>query len=337
MARTISIGAQSFADIREREGFLVDKTSFISEWWLALDDVTLICRPRRFGKTLNLSMVECFFSTRYADRADLFDGLAVWDGPAMRAEQGRWPVVSISFATVKGQSFEDLQARLCGRIAQAYREHADEVDLSRVSEHERQIFLGEVAQVPPREAPDALTRLCEILYRQSGKRAIVLIDEYDTPLQEAWLDGCWDRMVALVRPLFNATLKSNPYLGRALVTGITRVTCGPIFSDLNNLKVVTSTSPKYETAFGLTQPEVDAAMDEFGLADRDGVRRWYDGFTFGTASDIYNPWSITNFWTSASLPPTGPTRAATAWSRGSSPRPTPTSRARSRRSSRGAP
>lgn len=303
MARRISIGAQGFVDIRERGAFLVDKTAFVRDWWQSFDDVTLICRPRRFGKTLNLSMVECFFSTRYRERGDLFEGLNVWNDATMRAEQGTWPVVSLSFASVKGNSFEDLQARLCGRIAQAYRDHRDEVDLQGAERGEQELFTGERLAVTPQEAPDALTRLCEILCRQSGKRTIVLLDEYDTPLQEAWIDGCWDEMLGLVRPLFNATLKSNPYLERALVTGITRVARESIFSDLNNLEVVTSTTGKYETAFGFTQAEVDEAMDEYGLKDRDGVREWYDGFTFGGVSDIYNPWSITSYLDKRRLAP----------------------------------
>lgn len=295
MARTVSIGAQGFAEMRERNYFLVDKTDFVRDWWQGGDVVTLICRPRRFGKTLNLDMVECFLSTRYERRADLFEGLDVWSSMAMRQDQGRWPVVSISFASVKGGSFDALRARLCSIIAQVYRDHAKDIELDALDSYERSLFVGESLSVSVDRLPDSLTRLCEILYRQTGRHVIVLIDEYDTPLQEAWVDGCWDDMLELVRPLFNATLKSNPYLERGLVTGITRVARESIFSDLNNLRVVTSTSNAYETAFGFTQDEVDAALGEFGLNDLQGVKTWYDGFKFGSAEDVYNPWSITNY------------------------------------------
>lgn len=295
MARRVAIGAQGFAYLREHNAFLVDKTGFLSDWWQSLDVVTLVCRPRRFGKTLTLSMADCFFSTRYAGREDLFEGLDVWEDPTMRSEQGTWPVVYLSFAGVKGPTFESLQARLCELVAQAYRDHRGEVDLGEVGERERRIFTGKDLAVPSEEVPASLARLCEILSTQLGKRAIVLLDEYDTPLQEAWVDGCWERMVDVMRPLFNATLKSNPYLERALITGITRVARESIFSDLNNLKIVTTTSHSFETAFGFTQGEVDDALEEFGLSDREGVRRWYDGFQFGDVANIYNPWSITNY------------------------------------------
>ena len=303
MARTVSIGAQGFAELRGRGYFLVDKSQFVSDWWRSADQVTLICRPRRFGKTLNMSMVECFFSNRYANRPDLFDGLAAWDDVQLRGEQGAWPVISLSFSAAKGASAQAVVRRICEQLARAWRQHADDVDLSRVGEAERDVLEGRVPFIDPLSAPNSLARLCELLEASAGRRCIVLLDEYDTPLQEAWVGGFWDEVSEFVRALFNATFKSNPSLERALLTGITRVARESIFSDLNNPKVVTMLSDEYATAFGFTEDEVFAAMDEFGLESRESVRDWYDGFTFGHASDMYNPWSITNYLDTGRLVP----------------------------------
>ena len=146
------------------------------------------------------------------------------------------------------------------------------------------------------DATLALYQLSDYLYRYYGKKVIILLDEYDTPMQEAYVDGYWDEMAAFIRSLFNSTFKTNPWLERGIMTGITRVSKESIFSDLNNLEVVTTTSDKYTDSFGFTEKEVFAALDEFGLGEKkEEVRRWYDGFIFGDHRDIYNPWSILHF------------------------------------------
>ena len=295
MARTISIGAQGFADIREHNDFYVDKTGFISQWWNSSDPATLICRPRRFGKTLNMSMLECFFSSAYAGRQDLFEGLAVWNDIELRVEQGRWPVVALSFAGAKGATIEDISLRIRERIAQAWRSHAETLDSSLLPENEVDVLTGRTTYVSIESAPSSLLRLCEHLYQATGKRAIILLDEYDTPMQEAWMGGFWDELTEFVRSLFNNTFKTNPFLERAVLTGVTRISRESIFSDLNNLAVVTTTTEQYEDCFGFTEQETFAAMDEMGLTEREQVKEWYDGFSFGHITDIYNPWSITNY------------------------------------------
>ena len=295
MARTVSIGAQGFADIREHGDFYVDKTGFIGQWWKSSDPVTLICRPRRFGKTLNMSMLECFFSTAYCGRPDLFEGLVVWNDRDLRAEQGVWPVVSLSFAGAKGASYDDIRLRICERIAQAWRSHAATIGTCGLAPSEQDLLSGRSTAVAAADAPSSLLRLCELLYQATGKRAIVLLDEYDTPMQEAWMGGFWDDLVEFIRSLFNNTFKTNPFLQRAVLTGITRVSRESIFSDLNNLAVVTTTTEQYEDCFGFTEQETFAAMDEMGLTECAQVKDWYDGFSFGRMTDIYNPWSITNY------------------------------------------
>ena len=303
MPRTVAIGVQSFAELRERGYFLVDKTSFIADWWHSADQVTLICRPRRFGKTLNMDMVECFFSNKYASRADLFNGLDVWGAADLRREQGTWPVVSLSFSAAKGASAEAVVRRMCEQIARAWRQHRDDIDADSLGDQERDLLEGRTPFVDPMVAPNSLARLCELLEQSMGKRCIVLLDEYDTPLHEAWVGGFWHEVSESVRAFFNSSFKSNPSMERALLTGITRVARESIFSDLNNPKVVSATSPEYATSFGFTQDEVFAAMEEFGLHECDQIKDWYDGFTFGGVPDIYNPWSITNYLDSGRFAP----------------------------------
>jgi len=305
MARTVSIGAQGFAGIREGGYFLVDKTGFIREWWRAGDQITLVCRPRRFGKTLTLSMVECFLSLDYAGRGkELFGGLAVWGDPDMRELQGKVPVISLSFAKVKRPTLDETLTELKRVMRVAVRAH-DYLNESPALGADDREFLESVSDSMDNvTATSCLGELCRMLYAHHGVKPVVLLDEYDTPMQEAWLNGYWDGMSSFVRSLFNSTFKTNPSLGRALITGITRVASESIFSDLNNPKVVTVTTPAYETAFGFTQAEVDAALEEFGMADmRDDVRDWYDGFTFGDVADVYNPWSITSFLDMGRLEP----------------------------------
>ncbi|SFQ51051.1 PD-(D/E)XK nuclease superfamily protein [Lachnospiraceae bacterium XBB1006] len=297
MARTISVGAQDFAKIRENNYFYIDKTDFIREWWDGADAVTLITRPRRFGKTLNMSMVECFFSNKYADRGDLFEGLSIWQDEKFRAIQGTYPVIFLSFAGIKHTDYANTRERINKLLADIYNQHSWMLADSCFTETDRENFKAVNTQMSDSVAAGALNQLCEWFYRYYGKKCIILLDEYDTPLQEAYINGFWDELVGYTRALFNNTFKTNPYLERGLMTGITRVSKESIFSDLNNLNVVTTTSKEYMTCFGFTEREVFDAMREQGIPEMEQaiVKRWYDGFTFGTQTDIYNPWSVTMF------------------------------------------
>ena len=296
MARTVGIGNQDFESIRESEYFYIDKTHFIREWWESGDSVTLITRPRRFGKTLNISMLEKFFSVKYAGRSDLFEGLSIWKKEKYRLLQGTYPVLSLSFADVKETSFEQARKKMCRIIRELYYQFRFLTESGVMTDSEKRDFLQISVNMEDNEAAFTLKALSGYLSRYYGKKALILLDEYDTPMQEAYVHGSWQEMVRFTRNLFNSTFKTNPYLERAIMTGITRVSKESIFSDLNNLKVVTTTSGKYEDCFGFTEEEVFAALGEFGLSDRkQQVKDWYDGFSFGKKKDIYNPWSIINF------------------------------------------
>ena len=294
--KTISIGKQDFASLREHNCFYIDKTDFIKEWWNSQDDVTLITRPRRFGKTLNMSMVECFFSVKYAKRLDLFEGLSIEKNADLRKLQGTYPVLFLSFAAVKTNTYENARRQICSLIASLYDENMYLLNGDTLNEREKKRFQAVTPEMNDADAVMALQNLCLFLSKYYGKKVIVLLDEYDTPLQESYAHGYWRELTAFTRSLFNATFKTNPYLERAIMTGITRVSKESIFSDLNNLEVITTTSEKYATSFGFTESEVFTALDEAGMSDQcDVVKKWYDGFVFGGKKDIYNPWSITNF------------------------------------------
>ena len=304
MPRTVGIGHQNFEQIIQNNLFYIDKTRFIKEWWEKGDAVTLITRPRRFGKTLTMSMVEQFFSVRYADREELFRGLEIWKEHKFRELQGAYPVISISFANVKEQDYESTILRINQLLTDLYRNNMFLLQDDLLSHEEKEEYNGVSMNMPEVVATMAIHKLSEYLYRYYGKKVIILLDEYDTPMQEAYVNGYWEQLVAFTRNLFNAAFKTNPYLERAIMTGITRVSKESIFSDLNNLKVVTTTSDEYADCFGFTEEEVFAALDEFGLSERkQDVRNWYDGFTFGSCEDIYNPWSIINYLDTHKLRP----------------------------------
>lgn len=304
MGYKISIGNQGFDNIREKKYFYIDKTAFIKEWWDSGDNVTLITRPRRFGKTLNMSMLNCFFSNRYAGRSDLFEGLSVWEDEKYRQLQGTYPVIFISFADVKQADCGEAIWKIKKIISNVYQQYAWLGSWEGLTFTEREQFAGVNPDMENMLAQSAVQDLCNYLNRYYEKKVIILLDEYDTPMQEAYVHGYWDEFTLFMRSFFNATFKTNPYLERAVMTGITRVSKESIFSDLNNLNVVTTTSDEYCTCFGFTENEVYGSLDKFGLSDKKSeVKKWYDGFVFGSHRDIYNPWSITSYLDKRKLAP----------------------------------
>ena len=302
MNRTIGIGLQDFEAIRKKNIFYVDKTKFIQEWWESQDEVTLITRPRRFGKTLAMSTVEKFFSVQYAGREDLFEGLGIWEEEKYQRLQGTYPVISLSFANVKEKTYAATVRKINQILLNLYSMNDFLLQSGKLNDKEKRYFSSVDVDMDEVTATMAIHQLARFLCNYYGKKVIILLDEYDTPMQEAYVNGYWEELVSFTRSMFNAAFKTNPYLERAIMTGITRVSKESIFSDLNNLKVITTTSEKYREAFGFTEEEVFAALDEFQLSEqKEKVKQWYDGFTFGSRKDIYNPWSIINFLSTGQL------------------------------------
>ena len=304
MNQTISIGKQDFVSLRENHYFYIDKTDFIRQWWENADDITLITRPRRFGKTLNMNMLNCFFSRQYENRGDLFKGLSIWTDPRYQRLQGSYPVIFISFADVKQNNYKDAIQKIKNIIVDAYRQHRYLNEEDCFTENEKQQMMEITEKMDDVTAQDALKNLSSYLNLLYGKKVLIFLDEYDTPMQEAYINGYWDEFTGFMRGLFNATFKTNPYLERAVMTGITRVSKESVFSDLNNLTVITTTSDQYADCFGFTEEEVFKSLDQFGMSDKKQiVKQWYDGFSFGPFKDIYNPWSITNYLKEKKLRP----------------------------------
>ncbi|MBQ9234093.1 MAG: AAA family ATPase [Lachnospiraceae bacterium] len=297
MARQVSIGTQDYASLIENNYFYIDKTQFISDWWNSGDAVTLITRPRRFGKTLTMNMCNYFFSNKYAGRSDLFENLNIWKEEKFRKLQGTYPVIFMTFAGVKGKDYADTLKTIKISIAQLDQDYDNHLESQKLNDEEKQMFKKIKDDMDDIQAAMSLKILSKLLEKHFGKSVLIFLDEYDTPLQEAYIQGYWDEMTSFIRTMFNNTFKTNPSMERAIMTGITRVSKESIFSDLNNLIVVTTTSDMYATDFGFTEEEVFTALDEQGYSedDKKNVKKWYDGFTFGKYTDIYNPWSITHF------------------------------------------
>ena len=296
------LGYQNFEEVRNQHIFYIDKTDFIREWWEYADKVTLITRPRRFGKTLNMSMTECFFSNQYADRSDLFEGLSIWeeknpDGEYQyRKMQGIFPVIFLSFANVKAVTYQEMLFKITKVITDLYNKNDYLFKNKMLNEKEQKYYQKIEPGMSHELATDAIYTMAGFMQRYYDQKVIIILDEYDTPMQEAWISGYWEESVRFFSSLFNSTFKTNEYLERGLITGITRVAKESIFTGMNNLDVITTTSDKYTTAFGFTEEEVFTALDDAGLGkQKEKVKKWYDGFTFGTSTDIYNPWSIVSF------------------------------------------
>ena len=304
MARTVGIGLDDFETIITKDIFYIDKTHFIKEWGESEDKVTLITRPRRFGKTLNMSMLDRFFSNRYDNQEELFNGLAIWEEEKYRSLAGSYPVISLSFAGVKETTYEKSVSQILEILKELFRQYSYLITSEKLTAQEKEL-MQELLELSEPRIKKSIHDLSELLYKHFGKKVLIFLDEYDTPMQEAYVSGYWDEFTGFIRSMFNSTFKTNPYMERAIMTGITRVSKESIFSDLNNLAVITTTSNRYATAFGFTEEEVFAAMDEQGIAgsEQEKVKNWYDGFTFGDVTDIYNPWSIINYLKEGKLAP----------------------------------
>lgn len=302
------LGYQNYEKMMRNHIFYIDKTNFIREWWDYADEVTLITRPRRFGKSLNMSTVECFFSNQYENRSDLFEGRIVWEDDKLRKLQGTYPVIFMSFAGVKSgydeetdgalklDSIETMKTAVKKVIVREYKKFKDIMKAAIFDDDDRKYYASVKKDMPDEMAVTSISMLSMFLEEFYQKKVLILLDEYDTPMQESWLYGYWDKAAAFFRSFFVNTFKDNDSMERGLITGITRISKESIFSELNHLAVVTTTSDKYATCFGFTEEEVFRALDNASLGEhKAGVKMWYDGFTFGEHKDIYNPWSIISF------------------------------------------
>ena len=296
LGKQVGIGLQEFTEIIDKGIFYVDKTQFISEWWADPTKVTLITRPRRFGKTLMLSTIEAFFDPVFAGHAERFEKLKVWKDPVCRELYGKIPVILISFGSVKVKTIEEMHAFLARVIYEVFAHHSYMLDGEILSVEEKAVYKKYMNQLLDGNVlATMITFLSEMLFKYHERLPIILLDEYDTPLIEAYTMGYWDEMINFWRGFFNEVLKRNKFFQHALVTGVTRISKNSLFSDMNHAKVVTCTSNKYGDCFGFTEQEVMDILKCQNVDDMLKVKEYYDGFIFGDNKDIYNPWSITCF------------------------------------------
>ena len=292
----LPVGVENFEDLIQTGYYFVDKTLFIRELIDMKGKVNLFTRPRRFGKTLNMSMLRYFFEMGKADNAELFQGMKIMDaGEEYLAHMGKYPVISISLKSMKQPAYDDAFYCLQEELAREFKRH-DELLPGLPYEEDRKKYLRFIGRkAEPKEYLDSLKFLSECLFQCYGRKSVILIDEYDVPLENAYFSGFYDKMVSVIRALFESALKTNDNLEFAVITGCLRISKEPIFTGLNNLKIMSITSRTYAEHFGFTPEEVEQILRDYGLEDNlKIVKQWYDGYRFGE-SEVYNPWSVINY------------------------------------------
>ena len=300
--KKISIGVEDFKEIIEKDGYFVDKTLMIKKLIESQAKVTLFTRPRRFGKTLNQFMIRRFFEDeitekgKKVDNGDLFDGLAITKcGEEILSHQQQYPVIFLTLKSAKQPTYEMAYACLVDEICKEFERHSYVLQ-GELSQRNREIFerisLGKGSDD---EYAKAFAFLSMCLFKYHKKKAIILIDEYDVPLENAYFEGFYDKMIKFIRSLFESALKTNPYLEKSVITGCLRISKESIFTGLNNLKVDSVLRTEYDDSFGFTESEVEEMLAYYNLQEElTEVKRWYDGYLFNDI-EIYNPWSIINY------------------------------------------
>ncbi|WP_293556321.1 AAA family ATPase [Phascolarctobacterium sp.] len=295
----LPVGIEDFAEIRQAGFYYIDKTNFIEQLLDGWGKVNLFTRPRRFGKTLNMSMLRYFFEIG-AD-ASLFDGLQITRNRKLCEEfQGKYPVIFLSFKNVEGLTFADAQYRLTELIAGEAERFAFLAQSDKLTENEKSLYRGLTAVREGRYAlagevlASALQTLSKLLSKHYGQKTVMLLDEYDVPLDKAFQNGYYQEMVALIRGMLGQALKTNEFLQFAVLTGCLRVSKESIFTGLNNFKVLSITDNRFDEQFGFTDDEVKQLLAAYNLADHlEETKAWYDGYRFG-AADVYCPWDVIN-------------------------------------------
>jgi len=303
LKKRIPIGIEDYREMIENDYYYIDKTLLIKEVWDSRSKVSLITRPRRFGKTLGLSTIRRFFEDerdRKGNKTDnfrYFAGKKIMEtGEEYLSHAGKYPVIKLSLKSAKQLDFDTAYFCLAGEIAKEYRRHKYILESDVLTEQEKTNYSGIMNQVAEyRQYVSALVDLSEYLERYHGEKTIVLIDEYDVPLENAWFEGFYEKMIAFIRSLFESALKTNEYLAFAVVTGCLRISRESIFTGLNNLNVISILSRDFGEYFGFTPKEVEEMLDFYEIGHyREVAKEWYDGYLFGKA-EVYNPWSMINF------------------------------------------
>ena len=293
----IALGISDFKSLRDNKAYFVDKSFFIKEVIDENFQTILLPRPRRFGKTLNLSMLKIFFEKEKQNKSYLFDNLTIAKEPEFKDHFNRYPVIFLSFKDVKENNFEVAFDKIKKLIKAEFSKNSYLLKNPNFKKEDKIIFEDILYEKTGMvDYSNALLYLSKWLYEYHNEKVIILIDEYDTPIQSAFFSGFYDEMINFFRNFLSAGLKDNSYLFKAVLTGILRVARESIFSGLNNIGTYTILDTEFETSFGFTEPEVFKMLDDYEIGEfKDGVKKWYDGYIFGSDTTIYNPWSILNF------------------------------------------
>ena len=293
--KPLPIGVEDFKRLVDNGYYFVDKTLMIKELLENKETVNLFTRPRRFGKTLNMSMLQRFFEATEKSNAYLFDGLKIAAYPEYMAYQGQYPVISISLKSMKQASYTDAFYMYKNLIAKEYEKHKIILESNQILDSEKEVFQNIMEQRADQNVYlNSIRTLSDILAKYYEKNVIILIDEYDVPLENAYHEGFYDDMTNLIRSCFESALKTNPSLEFAVLTGCLRVSRESIFTGLNNLKTYSITKNKFSQYFGFTQEEMQEILQNFSLEQyAETIAKWYDGYRFGL-TEIYNPWSVLN-------------------------------------------
>ena len=297
--RGLPIGTENFEKIIQNKNFYVDKTSFIEKIIKDSSDIKLFTRPRRFGKTLTLSMLKYFFDIEGRDKnKELFEGLYISRSEYMKY-QGEYPVIFITLKDLKENTWEECYVEIKKMISFLYSQY--DYLTETMDEYDKELFNNIRKRENLEDLNTSLKLLTHYIYKYYGKKVVLLIDEYDSPLINAYEKGYYSKAVSFFSTFYSTALKTNDNLQMGVLTGILKVVKEGIFSGLNNIKTYTVLDEKYSDSFGLTEADVEDAVREYGLLeDMDEVKRWYNGYKFGS-SDIYNPWSIVNYLDEGSL------------------------------------
>ncbi len=295
--KEIPVGVEDFKDIIDYDYYFVDKSLLLCDLMHRFGKVNLMTRPRRFGKTLNMSMIRYFFEKSEEDNSYLFKDLKIAQaGEHYLKHQGQYPVISITLKDIEASDYKTAFSMFKNLIASEFKRHKDILSSSELFEPDKNLFY-EICSRKGDYATycSALQFLSDCLYEVYGKKVIILIDEYDVPLQNAYFNGYYDKMVKLIRSVFSSVLKTNTRIAFAVLTGCLRISKESIFTGLNNLDVYSVIEPKFADSFGFTEAEVRQITDDYDLKDKfDEMKEWYDGYLFGGV-EIYNPWSVLKY------------------------------------------
>ena len=302
----IGLGTSEFKKMRTRNNYYIDKTMFIKDIIDNKSEVTLITRPRRFGKTLNMSMLKYYFDCSQKDSRDLFEGLKIMEqGEKYTSKLGTYPVIYLTLKEVKDVTYEKMLLNMKTAILEVYREYRYLLESDKIYDDEKKmindILWGKENEITLK---NAIKELIRMLYEHHNKPVILLLDEYDVPLQNAYVEGYYDEAIKFFKTFYGTTFKDNPYLEKTVITGVSRVAKESIFSGANNFKVYTVLDNEFADDFGITEEEMDKVIKDFEIEeDKEEIKKWYDGYKIGNIEGIYNPWSVLNYITDNKLMP----------------------------------